>query len=33
MFHTIIVVGNVGKDPEMRYTPIRTGCHIFFCCN
>ncbi len=21
MFHTIIVVGNVGKDPEMRYTP------------
>ena len=21
MFHTIILVGNVGKDPEMRYTP------------
>src|SRR5512145_2346503 len=21
MYHTIIVVGNVGKDPEMRYTP------------
>ena len=21
MFHTIIVAGNVGKDPEMRYTP------------
>ncbi len=21
MFHTIIVVGNLGKDPEMRYTP------------
>lgn len=21
MFHTIIVVGNVGRDPEMRYTP------------
>lgn len=21
MFHTIIIVGNVGKDPEMRYTP------------
>ena len=20
MYHTIIVVGNVGKDPEMRYT-------------
>jgi single-strand DNA-binding protein len=21
MFHTLILVGNVGKDPEMRYTP------------
>ncbi len=21
MFHTIIIVGNVGRDPEMRYTP------------
>jgi single-strand DNA-binding protein len=21
MFHTLIIVGNVGKDPEMRYTP------------
>ena len=21
MYHTIIVVGNLGKDPEMRYTP------------
>jgi single-strand DNA-binding protein len=21
MYHTIIVVGNVGRDPEMRYTP------------
>lgn len=21
MFHTIIICGNVGKDPEMRYTP------------
>lgn len=21
MFHTIIVVGNLGRDPEMRYTP------------
>ena len=20
-FHTIIIVGNLGKDPEMRYTP------------
>lgn len=21
MYHTIIIVGNVGRDPEMRYTP------------
>ena len=21
MFHTVILVGNLGKDPEMRYTP------------
>lgn len=21
MYHTIIIVGNVGKDPEMKYTP------------
>jgi single-strand DNA-binding protein len=21
MFHTVIVVGNLGRDPEMRYTP------------
>lgn len=21
MFHTIIIAGNLGKDPEMRYTP------------
>jgi single-strand DNA-binding protein len=21
MFHTLLIVGNVGKDPEMRYTP------------
>lgn len=21
MFHTIIIVGNLGKEPEMRYTP------------
>jgi single-strand DNA-binding protein len=21
MFHQLIIVGNVGKDPEMRYTP------------
>jgi single-strand DNA-binding protein len=21
MYHTVIIVGNVGRDPEMRYTP------------
>jgi len=21
MYQTIIIVGNVGRDPEMRYTP------------
>lgn len=21
MFHTIIIIGNLGRDPEMRYTP------------
>ncbi|MCS6994698.1 MAG: single-stranded DNA-binding protein [Anaerolineales bacterium] len=21
MFHTLIIVGNLGRDPEMRYTP------------
>ena len=21
MYHTIIIVGNLGKDPELRYTP------------
>lgn len=21
MYHTLIIVGNVGRDPEMRYTP------------
>jgi single-strand DNA-binding protein len=21
MFHTVIIVGNLGRDPEMRYTP------------
>ncbi len=24
MFHTIMIVGNLGKDPEMRYTPSGT---------
>ena len=21
MYHTVIIVGNLGRDPEMRYTP------------
>jgi single-strand DNA-binding protein len=25
MFHTVIVVGNLGKDPEMRYLPSGQG--------
>lgn len=25
MFHTIIIVGNLGKDPEMRYLPNGTA--------
>lgn len=24
MYHTIIIVGNLGRDPEMRYTPQGT---------
>ncbi len=24
MFHTIVIVGNLGRDPEMRYTPSGT---------
>ncbi len=24
MFHTILIVGNLGRDPEMRYTPSGT---------
>ncbi len=24
MYHTILIVGNLGKDPEMRYTPSGT---------
>lgn len=24
MYHTVIIVGNLGKDPEMRYTPSGT---------
>ncbi len=29
MFHTIIVVGNLGKDPEMRYTPAGSAVTSF----
>jgi single-strand DNA-binding protein len=29
MFHTIIVVGNVGRDPEMRYTPTGQAVTTF----
>ena len=24
-FHTILIVGRLGRDPEMRYTPIWAG--------
>jgi single-strand DNA-binding protein len=29
MYHTIIVVGNLGRDPEMRYTPTGTAVTNF----
>jgi len=29
MFHTIIILGNVGKDPELRYTPSGQGVTTF----
>jgi single-strand DNA-binding protein len=29
MFHTIIVAGNIGRDPEMRYTPAGTPVTSF----
>lgn len=29
MFHTIIIAGNVGKDPEMRYTPAGAAVTSF----
>lgn len=29
MYHTIIIVGNLGKDPEMRYTPSGTPVTSF----
>ncbi len=29
MFHTIIIVGNVGREPEMRYTPTGQAVTTF----
>jgi single-strand DNA-binding protein len=29
MFHTIIIVGNVGRDPDMRYTPTGQAVTTF----
>ncbi len=29
MYHTIIIVGNVGRDPEMRYTPAGQAITAF----
>jgi len=29
MYHTIIIVGNVGRDPEMRYTPSGSAVTSF----
>jgi len=29
MFHTIILVGNIGQDPEMRYTPTGQAVTTF----
>ena len=29
MFHTIIILGNVGRDPELRYTPSGQGVTTF----
>lgn len=34
MFHTIILAGNVGRDPEMRYTPTGAATTGFsVACN
>ena len=34
MFHTLIFVGNVGRDPEMRYTPAGQAVTSFsVACN
>jgi len=29
MYHTVILVGNLGRDPEMRYTPSGQGVTNF----
>lgn len=29
MYHSLIIVGNVGKDPEMRYTPSGQAVTFF----
>ncbi len=29
MYHTIVIVGNVGRDPEMRYTPSGSAVTSF----
>lgn len=29
MFHTILIVGNVGREPEMRYTPTGQAVTTF----
>ena len=29
MYHTIIIAGNVGRDPEMRYTPSGSAVTSF----
>lgn len=29
MFHTIIIAGNIGRDPEMRYTPAGVAVTSF----
>lgn len=31
MYQTTILVGNLGKEPEMRYTPQRAACDDAFC--
>ena len=33
MYHTIILVGNLGRDPEMRYTPSGQAVTNFSCGN